>query len=254
MFRLGTILRVCPSALLFVPFRPSAPRCAPQFSQIGKSKLQAMEAGIPKVRNIGIVAHIDAGKTTTTERMLYYAGVVKRVGDVDSGTTTTDFMKEEMDRGITIQSAAVSLTWKEHTIHLIDTPGHVDFTVEVERAMRVVDGVVALFDASAGVQAQSYTVLRQSRKFQVPVIAFINKMDKFNADFHMAVGTIREKLKVEPLLLQQPLKGERTAASRGSLISLRRRRCASPATTAPRWRYKTSKGSTRSSRTSWRPP
>ncbi|ESL10360.1 elongation factor G2-like protein [Trypanosoma rangeli SC58] len=164
-----------------------------------------LESPILRMRNIGVVAHIDAGKTTTTERMLFYAGVLKRVGDVDSGTTTTDFMKEEMERGITIQSAAVTFQWRNHSIHLIDTPGHVDFTVEVERAMRVVDGVVALFDASAGVQAQSYTVLRQSRKFGIPVIGFLNKMDKYNADFKMSVETIRRKLEVEPLLLQLPL-------------------------------------------------
>ncbi|EAN79851.1 elongation factor G2-like protein [Trypanosoma brucei brucei TREU927] len=166
------------------------------------------DASTALIRNIGIVAHIDAGKTTTTERMLFYAGAVKRVGDVDSGTTTMDFMKEEMDRGITIQSAAVSFQWRGHSIHLIDTPGHVDFTVEVERAMRVVDGVVALFDASAGVQAQSYTVLRQSKKFGVPVIAFLNKMDKYNADFTKCVNSIRKKLEMEPLLLQLPLSRE----------------------------------------------
>ncbi|KAH9600302.1 Transcription factor [Trypanosoma melophagium] len=171
-------------------------------------KGEALEASIARMRNIGVVAHIDAGKTTTTERMLFYAGVVKRVGDVDSGTTTTDFMKEEMDRGITIQSAAVSLQWQGHAIHLIDTPGHVDFTVEVERAMRVVDGVVALFDASAGVQAQSHTVLRQSKKFGTPVIGFLNKMDKYNANFQMSVASIRTKLEVEPLLLQIPLTSE----------------------------------------------
>ncbi|RNF20646.1 elongation factor G2-like protein [Trypanosoma conorhini] len=168
----------------------------------------ALESSILRMRNIGVVAHIDAGKTTTTERMLFYAGVLKRVGDVDSGTTTTDFMKEEMERGITIQSAAVSFQWRNHSIHLIDTPGHVDFTVEVERAMRVVDGVVALFDASAGVQAQSYTVLRQSRRFGIPVIGFLNKMDKYNADFKMSVESIRRKLEVEPLLLQLPLLSE----------------------------------------------
>ncbi|KEG10264.1 putative elongation factor G2-like protein [Trypanosoma grayi] len=171
-------------------------------------KADALEASIMRMRNIGVVAHIDAGKTTTTERMLFYAGMLKRVGDVDSGTTTTDFMKEEVDRGITIQSAAVSLRWRGHDIHLIDTPGHIDFTVEVERAMRVVDGVVALFDASAGVQAQSYTVLRQSRKFGIPVIGFLNKMDKYNADFKKSVESIRMKLEVEPLLLQLPLVAE----------------------------------------------
>lgn len=173
-----------------------------------RTKPDAAEDAISRMRNIGIVAHIDAGKTTTTERMLYYAGVLKRIGEVDSGTTTTDFMKEEMDRGITIQSAAVSLEWRNHSIHLIDTPGHVDFTVEVERALRVVDGVVALFDASAGVQAQSYTVLQQSRKFEVPVLGFLNKMDKYNADYKMSIASIRSKLQVVPLLLQLPLFAE----------------------------------------------
>ena len=172
------------------------------------SQLQSTQAGdrqIPVIRNIGIVAHIDAGKTTTTERMLFYAGKVKKIGDVDVGTTTTDYMQEEMERGITITSAAVSMEWKNHTINLIDTPGHADFTVEVERALRVVDGVVALFDASAGVQAQSYTVLRQARKFETPLIAFINKMDKTNANFEKSVKSIRDKLGVIPIVTQIPL-------------------------------------------------
>jgi elongation factor G len=184
---------------------PSSPS-----SQAPSRKLtgdEALNAKIPLIRNIGIVAHIDAGKTTTTERMLYYSGVTKRVGDVDSGTTTTDYMEEEMARGITITSAAVSLGWKDHNINLIDTPGHVDFTVEVERALRVVDGVVALFDASAGVQAQSYTVLRQAQKFGTPVIAFLNKMDKSNADFKKSLLSVESKLGVETLVLQIPLLG-----------------------------------------------
>nr|CCC95471.1 unnamed protein product [Trypanosoma congolense IL3000] len=177
-------------------------------ASVSRARGGTRDTPVSLIRNIGIVAHIDAGKTTTTERMLYYAGAVGRVGDVDSGTTTTDFMKEEVDRGITIQSAAVSFKWREHNIHLIDTPGHVDFTVELERAMRVVDGVVALFDASAGVQAQSYTVLQQSKKFDVPVIGFLNKMDKYNANFKRSVDSIRTKLNMEPLLLQLPLSSE----------------------------------------------
>ncbi|KAG5499939.1 hypothetical protein GH5_04078 [Leishmania sp. Ghana 2012 LV757] len=185
---------------------PALSRCSGRSA--GGEAVGEADATVRKVRNIGIVAHIDAGKTTTTERMLFYAGVTKRVGDVDSGTTTTDFMKEEADRGITIQSAAVSLRWRDHSINLIDTPGHVDFTVEVERAMRVVDGVVALFDASAGVQAQSYMVLQQSRKYQAPLLAFLNKMDKYNADFSLSVNSIRTKLQLEPLLLQIPLHAE----------------------------------------------
>lgn len=184
--------------------RPTPCRRAPVLNR----SVSGSGLAVDRIRNIGIVAHIDAGKTTTTERMLFYAGVLRRVGDVDSGTTTTDFMKEEADRGITIQSAAVSLRWKDAAINLIDTPGHVDFTVEVERAMRVVDGVVALFDASAGVQAQSYTVLQQSQKFDIPVLAFLNKMDKYNADFDMSVSSIRTKLQVEPLVLQLPYRGE----------------------------------------------
>lgn len=167
--------------------------------------LQNADARLPTVRNIGIVAHIDAGKTTTTERMLFFAGSVRRIGDVDSGTTTTDFLEDEMERGITITAAAVTLAWRDHTINLIDTPGHVDFTVEVERSLRVLDGVVALFDASAGVQAQSYTVLRQARKFHTPVIAFVNKMDKGNANFEKTLESIRAKLGVLPLLVQIPL-------------------------------------------------
>ncbi|KAG5474441.1 hypothetical protein LSCM1_03224 [Leishmania martiniquensis] len=211
--------RVCgagqlPSTRAYGPLHTSLPllaspalsRCSGRFAG-GGGEREADEA-VRKVRNIGIVAHIDAGKTTTTERMLFCAGATKRVGDVDSGTTTTDFMKEEADRGITIQSAAVSLRWRDHGINLIDTPGHADFTVEVERAMRVVDGVVALFDASAGVQAQSYMVLQQSRKYGAPLLAFLNKMDKYNADFALSVDSIRTKLQLEPLLLQIPLHAE----------------------------------------------
>lgn len=168
-------------------------------------KPEHSDTKIKNIRNIGIAAHIDAGKTTTTERMLYFAGVTKKIGDVDSGTTTTDYMSQEMERGITIQSAAVSLEWRDHSINLIDTPGHVDFTVEVERSLRVVDGVVALFDAAVGVQAQSFTVLNQARKFHTPVIAFMNKMDKSNADFGRSVATLKTKLALEPLLLETPL-------------------------------------------------
>jgi elongation factor G len=140
--------------------------------------------------------------------MLYYAGVTKKVGDVDKGNTQTDYMSQEMERGITIQSAAVSLYWKEHAINLIDTPGHVDFGIEVERSLRVVDGVVALFDAAVGVQAQSFTVLKQAENFDIPTIAFMNKMDKTNASFFKAVETIRVKLGKEPLLLEIPLFGD----------------------------------------------
>eukprot|EP00759_Apiculatamorpha_spiralis_P057626 PhF_6_TR8726/c0_g3_i1/m.13714/K02355/fusA, GFM, EFG; elongation factor G len=170
-----------------------------------KKVLDASVVPIANVRNIGIVAHIDAGKTTTTERMLFYSGMQHRIGDVDKGNTTTDFMEEEAQRGITIQAAAVTLAWKSHVINLIDTPGHVDFTMEVERSLRVLDGVVALFDGAVGVQGQSYTVLKQARKHNIPVIAFINKMDKPNSNFVKAVGTLKAKLKVCPACIHIPL-------------------------------------------------
>ncbi|XP_033020696.1 ribosome-releasing factor 2, mitochondrial isoform X1 [Lacerta agilis] len=158
-----------------------------------------------KIRNIGIMAHIDAGKTTTTERMLYYSGYTRNLGDVDDGDTVTDFMAQERERGITIQSAAVTFDWKGYRINLIDTPGHVDFTVEVERSLRVLDGAVAVFDASAGVEAQSLTVWRQADKHHIPRICFLNKMDKNGASFTYAVESIRQKLKAKPLLLQLPI-------------------------------------------------
>lgn len=158
-----------------------------------------------KIRNIGIMAHIDAGKTTTTERMLYYSGYIRALGDVDDGDTVTDYMAQERERGITIQSAAVTFDWNEHRINLIDTPGHVDFTVEVERSLRVLDGAVAVFDASAGVEAQTLTVWRQADKHSVPRICFLNKMDKSDASFSYSVESIKEKLKANPLLLQLPI-------------------------------------------------
>ncbi|KAM5193708.1 ribosome-releasing factor 2, mitochondrial [Mantella aurantiaca] len=158
-----------------------------------------------KIRNIGIMAHIDAGKTTTTERMLYYSGYIRALGDVDDGDTVTDYMAQERERGITIQSAAVTFDWNGHRVNLIDTPGHVDFTVEVERSLRVLDGAVAVFDASAGVEAQTLTVWRQADKHSVPRICFLNKMDKPNASFSYSVESIKEKLKANPLLLQLPI-------------------------------------------------
>ncbi|XP_061476911.1 ribosome-releasing factor 2, mitochondrial isoform X2 [Rhineura floridana] len=167
-----------------------------------KSLRSIITPPISKIRNIGIMAHIDAGKTTTTERMLYYSGYTRHLGDVDDGDTVTDFMVQERERGITIQSAAVTFDWKGYRINLIDTPGHVDFTVEVERSLRVLDGAVAVFDASAGVEAQSLTVWRQADKHHIPRICFLNKMDKNGASFTHAVESIRQKLKASPLLLQ----------------------------------------------------
>ncbi|XP_025962604.2 ribosome-releasing factor 2, mitochondrial isoform X2 [Dromaius novaehollandiae] len=170
-----------------------------------KSLRSIINPHISRIRNIGIMAHIDAGKTTTTERMLYYSGYIRSLGDVDDGDTVTDFMVQERERGITIQSAAVTFDWKDYRINLIDTPGHVDFTVEVERCLRVLDGAVAVFDASAGVEAQTLTVWRQADKHQIPRICFLNKMDKNGASFTYAVESIKQKLKTKPLLLQLPI-------------------------------------------------
>src|SRR5216110_2203178 len=147
-----------------------------------------------KVRNIGVIAHIDAGKTTTTERILYYTGMVHKIGEVHDGAATTDYMEQERERGITITAAAITASWRDHQINVIDTPGHVDFTAEVERSLRVLDGAIAVFDAVAGVQPQSETVWRQATKYNVPCIAFINKMDRVGADFKMSIDSMRKKL------------------------------------------------------------
>ncbi|XP_033951406.1 ribosome-releasing factor 2, mitochondrial [Pseudochaenichthys georgianus] len=170
-----------------------------------KSLRAVVNPDVSKIRNIGIMAHIDAGKTTTTERMLYYSGYTRALGDVDDGDTVTDFMAQERERGITIQSAAVTFEWKTHRINLIDTPGHVDFTLEVERALRVLDGAVAVFDASAGVEAQTLTVWRQAEKHHVPCVCFLNKMDKPAASLRFSLESIKKKLKANPVLLQIPV-------------------------------------------------
>ncbi len=158
-----------------------------------------------KIRNIGIMAHIDAGKTTTTERILYYTGKVHRIGEVDEGTATMDWMAQEKERGITITAAAISCNWKNHRINIIDTPGHVDFTVEVERSLRVLDGAVAIFCGVGGVEPQSETVWHQADKYHVPRIAFINKLDRTGADFFNAIQMMKEKLGANPLPLQVPV-------------------------------------------------
>jgi elongation factor G len=160
------------------------------------------------IRNIGVIAHIDAGKTTTTEHLLYYAGAKHKLGGVDEGTTETDYDQEEQERGITIYSACVPLSWRGYTLNLIDTPGHVDFTAEVERSLRVLDGAVAVFDAVAGVQPQSETVWRQADKYTVPRICFINKMDRMGADFFHAMDTIVERLNARPVAIQIPVGAE----------------------------------------------
>jgi elongation factor G len=160
---------------------------------------------LDRVRNIGIIAHIDAGKTTATERVLYYTGRTYKVGDVDEGTTVMDWMQQERERGITITAAATTCHWNEYRINIIDTPGHVDFTAEVERSLRVLDGGVVILDAVAGVEAQSETVWRQADKYKVPRICFINKMDRVGADFHNTVNMIEERLKAKALPIQLPL-------------------------------------------------
>jgi elongation factor G len=174
-----------------------------------------MPAGYPleKVRNIGIIAHIDAGKTTTTERVLFYTGKTHRIGSVDEGTTVTDWMEQERERGITIVSAAVTAEWREHLINLIDTPGHIDFTAEVQRSLRVLDGGVVVFDAVQGVEPQSETVWRQADRFSVPRICFINKMDRVGADFLRSVQTIKDRLGANPIPVQMPI--GREASFRG---------------------------------------
>jgi elongation factor G len=163
---------------------------------------------LTKVRNIGIMAHIDAGKTTTTERILFYTGVNHKIGETHDGASTTDWMEQEKERGITITSAAVTSFWEGTQINIIDTPGHVDFTVEVERSLRVLDGAVAVFDGKEGVEPQSETVWRQADKYDVPRIAFVNKMDKLGADFYFTVQTIKDRLGAEPLVLQLPIGSE----------------------------------------------
>ena len=165
---------------------------------------------LTKVRNIGIMAHIDAGKTTTTERILFYTGITYKIGEVHEGAATMDWMEQEQERGITITSAATTCWWKNHQINIIDTPGHVDFTVEVERSLRVLDGAVAVFDGKEGVEPQSETVWRQASKYEVPRICFVNKMDKLGADFYFTVRTISERLGVKPLPIQLPI-GEESA-------------------------------------------
>jgi elongation factor G len=176
---------------------------------------------LEKTRNIGIIAHVDAGKTTTTERILYYTGRSHRIGEVDEGAATMDWMVQEQERGITITSAATTCTWRDHRINIIDTPGHVDFTAEVERSLRVLDGAVGLFCAVGGVEPQSETVWRQAEKYHVPRIAFINKLDRAGADFFRVVDMMRERLGARPLILQLPLGVEDTFRGVIDLLGMR---------------------------------
>ena len=180
-----------------------------------------MSSILSKVRNIGIVAHIDAGKTTTTERILFYTGKIHKHGDVHDGNTTTDFMIQERDRGITIQSAAISCEWKGHSINIIDTPGHVDFTMEVERSLRVLDGAVCVFCAVGGVQPQSETVWRQADRYNVPRIAFVNKMDRMGADFQRVVSELRDKLKAPACPIELPVGREESFSGVIDLLEMK---------------------------------
>lgn len=176
---------------------------------------------LAKVRNIGIMAHIDAGKTTTTERILFYTGITYKIGEVHDGAATMDWMEQEQERGITITSAATTATWKDHTINIIDTPGHVDFTVEVERSLRVLDGAVAVFDGVAGVEPQSETVWRQADRYGVPRICFVNKLDRTGAEFMRCVDMIVDRLAAVPLVLQLPIGAESDFIGVVDLIGMR---------------------------------
>ncbi|XGV96800.1 MAG: elongation factor G [Leptolyngbya sp. BL-A-14] len=176
---------------------------------------------IERVRNIGIAAHIDAGKTTTTERILFYSGVVHKIGEVHEGTATTDWMAQERERGITITAAAISTSWKNHQINIIDTPGHVDFTIEVERSMRVLDGVIAVFCSVGGVQPQSETVWRQADRYKVPRIVFVNKMDRTGANFYKVYGQIRDRLRANAVPIQLPIGSEDTLKGIVDLVRMR---------------------------------
>ena len=180
-----------------------------------------IKTDLAKVRNIGIMAHIDAGKTTTTERILFYTGINYKIGEVHDGAATMDWMEQEQERGITITSAATTCFWKNHQINIIDTPGHVDFTVEVERSLRVLDGAVAVFDGVAGVEPQSQTVWRQATKYGVPRICYVNKLDRTGASFDYCVKTIRERLNATTAVLQLPIGAEANFLGVVDLVGMR---------------------------------
>ncbi|MED6311499.1 MAG: GTP-binding protein, partial [Pseudomonadota bacterium] len=176
---------------------------------------------IKDYRNIGIMAHIDAGKTTTTERVLYYTGRSHKIGEVHDGNATMDWMEQEQERGITITSAATTCSWMDHRVNIIDTPGHVDFTIEVERSLRVLDGAVAVFDSVAGVEPQSETVWRQADKYGVPRICFVNKMDRMGADFFRCVDMFVDRLGANPLVMQLPIGAEADFAGLVDLVKMK---------------------------------
>ncbi len=186
-----------------------------------KSGLSPRQVPLERNRNIGIMAHIDAGKTTTTERILFYTGVTYKLGEVHDGAAVMDWMEQEQERGITITSAATMCFWREHRINIIDTPGHVDFTAEVERSLRVLDGAVAVFDAVSGVEPQSETVWRQADKYGVPRICFVNKMDRVGANFSQAIEQIRSKLQANPVAVQMPIGAEENFSGVVDLIAMK---------------------------------
>ena len=179
------------------------------------------EVDLNNLRNIGIMAHIDAGKTTLTERILYYTGKTYKIGEVHDGAAVMDWMEQEQERGITITSAATTCSWNKHTINIIDTPGHVDFTVEVERSLRVLDGAVAVFDGVAGVEPQSETVWRQADKYKVPRICFVNKLDRTGADFFRCVDMIKDRLGAKPLPIQVPIGIESSLSGVVDLVKMK---------------------------------
>ena len=180
----------------------------------------ARQFSLERTRNIGIAAHIDAGKTTTTERILYYTGRLHRMGEVHEGTATMDWMEQERERGITITSAATACEWKDHRVNIIDTPGHVDFTAEVERSLRVLDGAVGVFCAVGGVEPQSETVWRQADKYEVPRIAFVNKMDRSGADFYKVLEMLEDRLRSNFVPIQLPIGAGETFNGMVDLIEM----------------------------------
>src|SRR6187549_2916165 len=180
-----------------------------------------MARDLKYTRNIGIAAHIDAGKTTTTERVLYYTGKSHKIGEVHDGAATMDWMEQEQERGITITSAATTAFWNDHRINIIDTPGHVDFTIEVERSLRVLDGAVAVFDSVAGVEPQTETVWRQANKYSVPRMCFVNKMDRTGADFFHCVDMMVDRLNSTPLVMQLPIGAESDFLGVVDLVGMR---------------------------------
>src|SRR5690349_7387704 len=169
------------------------------------TRLDIRTVDIDRTRNIGIIAHVDAGKTTTTERILFYSGATSRIGEVDDGSTVTDWMEQEQERGISITAAATTFGWKNHVVNLIDTPGHVDFTMEVERSLRVLDGAIAVFSAVEGVEPQSETVWRQADRYRIPRLAFINKCDREGADPERVMADMKSRLGAQPIAIQLPI-------------------------------------------------